>query len=122
MRAPLTGPLVALLLASACAHGASWHAADLTKLSFDGEDPSMVRAIVKEDTLYMPHPVTRGDSLVGKYGYGAAVAFEEIDHLEAYDSASHGVGTGNAILLTGLGIIAALGVLYGIECAGDDFC
>jgi len=122
VRAPLAGPIVALLLASGCAHGVRWHRADLARLTFDGEKPSLVRVVSRADTLYMPHPVTRGDSLVGKYGYGKAVSLEEIDTLETYSGPSDGIAAGQVILLVVLGLTAALLTVGLIFCAEDDFC
>lgn len=122
MRTLLAIQVVALILAAGCAHGASWDRSDRSRMSFDGEDPSMVRVVTDADTFYMPHPVTRGDSLVGKYGHGEAVALEEIDRLETYAGASDGLSTGGVIALSVLGLAAALIAVVAIACAGDDFC
>lgn len=117
MRTLLATQIVGLILAAGCAHGASWDRSDPSRMSFDGEDPSMVRVVTDADTLYMPHPVMRGDTLVGKYGYGEAVALEEIDWLETYGRASDGPSTGGVILL---GLLASL-IALSLVCAGEDY-
>ena len=113
--------LLALALAS-CAHGAGWRDADLDSLRFDGENPALVRVVAAADTLQLAHPVVQGDSLIGKYGHGHAVALKSIKSLEEYKPARAGVGTGGAIALTVLAAVAVLGVLVGVSCAGDSVC
>ncbi len=124
MRIPLAGPsavLLALVLSS-CAHGGGWRSADPDSLRFDGENPALVRVVAAADTMQLAHPVVRGDSLVGKYGHGQAVALESIKSLEGYEPENSGVGTGGAIALTVLTAVAVLGVLVGVSCAGDSVC
>ena len=116
---PLAVVLVAFL-ASSCAHGARWRTADLQSMAFDGESPSQVRVITASDTVPMAHPIVRGDSLVGKYGHGEAVAFESIEVLQEYRTGSTGFGMGGAILLAVLGAVIAIGVLMAISL--EDCC
>jgi hypothetical protein len=113
--------LLALALTS-CAHGGGWRSADLDSLRFDGENPALVRVVAAADTVQLAHPVVRGDSLVGKYGHGHAVALESIRSLEEYEPEKAGVGTGGAIALIALAAVAVLGVLVGVSCAGDSVC
>ena len=95
-------------LAAACAH--SGRMVDPQKMPFDGESPSMVRIAAGSDMLDFPHPVVRGDSLVAKYGYGRAVAFEDIESIQQYEEDSgEGMGTGGVILITALAVVVALG-------------
>ena len=112
--------LIAFVLSS-CAHSASWRTADPSKMRFDGESPDMVRAITAADTVIMPHPVIRGDSLVARYGHGEGVAFGEIEAVEIYKDGSQGLGTGAVIAIVVLSVVVALAVAVGIACAGDEF-
>ena len=111
--------LIAFVLSS-CAHSASWRTADPSKMRFDGESPDMVRAITAADTVIMPHPVVRGDSLVARYGHGEAVAFDEIQAVEIYKDGSEGLGTGGAVLLAVLGVVIVAVVL--MVSSLDDCC
>jgi hypothetical protein len=113
--------LLALALTS-CAHGGGWRSADLDSLRFDGENPTLVRVVAAADTVQLAHPVVRGDSLVGKYGHGHAVALESIGSLEEYGPEKAGVSIGGAIALTVVAAVAVLGVLVGVGCAGDSVC
>lgn len=112
--------LMAFVLSS-CAHSAGWRTADPSGMRFDGESPDMVRAITAADTVIMPHPVIRGDSLVARYGHGEAVAFDEIEAVEEYMDGSEGPGTGAVIAIVALSAVVALAVSVAVACTGDDF-
>jgi len=111
--------LIAFVLSS-CAHSASWRTADPSKMRFDGESPDMVRAITAADTVIMPHPVIRGDSLVARFGHGEAVAFDEIEVMQEHRRGSSGLGTGGAVLLAVLGVVIVAAVL--LVSSLDDCC
>ena len=111
--------LIAFVLSS-CAHSGSWRTADPSQIRFDGVSPDMVRAITAADTVIMPHPVIRGDSLVARYGHGEAVALDDIEVMQKHRRGSSGLGTGGAVFLAILSVVIVAAVL--MVSSLDDCC
>jgi len=113
MRRGRPGALLAtaVLVLTGCATSGGWQPYHPGDLPFDGEQPAFVQVRAGTDTIGMPHPIIRGDSLVARYGYGAAVSLAEVQAIQtAEKNPGQGIGTGGVIVLTALTAVVALAV------------